>query len=66
MTGYTIRIGASVVINNGLNKVASFIRNAKVTTCVYIVTSLTSLGGAIAVALDYARDRNLNRKIKIK
>lgn len=64
-TGYTIRIGTSAAITNGITKLASLIKNSSYGTAAYIVTSLTSLGGVISLALDYISDRKVDSKITL-
>lgn len=64
-TGCTIRIGTSAAITNGISKLASFIKTSNYGTAAYIVTSLTSLGGAISLVLDYISDRKVDSKITL-
>ena len=64
-TGYTIRIGSSAAITNGLTRLVKIFKSARADTVVYIVTSLTSLGGAISLALDYVSDRKVDGNITL-
>ena len=64
-TGYTIRIGSSAAITNGLTRLVKIFKSARADTVVYIVTSLTRLGGAISLALDYVSDRKVDGNITL-